>query len=300
MPDYVVAPYVKIMRGTPLAFHGLRHKNSDTLYFIAEADAKVGQLWLGDQLISGNLSEDGSSIGYLSELQDLDVSEVSDGYVLIYNDKTKKWTSKSLKDALKSSVMIGATENSDGEEGFVPAPKAEEHSYFLRGDGTWANPTILSESNIQVFQVIPKEDQSDFDAISEAIGDNSLSNGDIAIIVKDGKRIPYIYNNNEWILLFSSSYQFITSVSDEFEVNQGKLELKEIDSSKIIDLADMLNGYVTQDEYASRERVIDNKITNLADKLNNYVLKEKYDADLEEIRDKLEWHDFFGESEDIN
>lgn len=299
MPDYIVAPYVKIQRGTPLAFYGLKHKRSDTLYFIAEADAKTGQLWLGDQLISGSLNADGSGASYLNELKDLDISGASDGHILIYNEKTKLWTSQPLREALKHCTMIGATEESDGEEGFVPAPKNEERNYFLRGDGTWAEP-IHFASNFQIFQVIPREGQNDFEAIEETVKDKNLANGDIVIVLKDKRRIPYIYHNEDWILLFSPEYQLITSVSDEFEVNQGKLEVKEISSSKITNLADLLNGYVTQEEYATRERNIDNKIENLADKLNNYVLKEKYDADMKDVKDRLTWHSFFGESEDMN
>ena len=33
--------YVKFARGTPAAFSKLTNKNSDTLYFISEADKKV-------------------------------------------------------------------------------------------------------------------------------------------------------------------------------------------------------------------------------------------------------------------
>ena len=37
-----------------------------------------------------------------------------------------------------ASVMEGATDQTDGEEGLVPAPLATDNTKFLRGDGTWA------------------------------------------------------------------------------------------------------------------------------------------------------------------
>jgi hypothetical protein len=38
-------------------------------------------------------------------------------------------------------AMAGATSSADGEQGFVPKPTAGEENLFLRGDGTWGNPT---------------------------------------------------------------------------------------------------------------------------------------------------------------
>jgi hypothetical protein len=65
--------YVRFLRGTPTAFANLAHKELDTLYFISEADAKVGQLWLGDKLITSSVSEDGV-VSYLHALKDVDTS----------------------------------------------------------------------------------------------------------------------------------------------------------------------------------------------------------------------------------
>ena len=39
------------------------------------------------------------------------------------------------------SAMTGATVNADGGAGFAPAPAVAERSKYLRGDGTWAEPT---------------------------------------------------------------------------------------------------------------------------------------------------------------
>ena len=37
--------------------------------------------------------------------------------------------------------MVGATASTDGTGGLVPAPSAGDQNKYLRGDGTWANPT---------------------------------------------------------------------------------------------------------------------------------------------------------------
>lgn len=41
-----------------------------------------------------------------------------------------------------SDVMVGATPDSDGSSGLVPAPKRADVNKFLRADGVWALPTV--------------------------------------------------------------------------------------------------------------------------------------------------------------
>ena len=41
----------------------------------------------------------------------------------------------------KYSVMTGATSDTDGKSGLVPAPKSTNSTQYLRGDGTWSTPT---------------------------------------------------------------------------------------------------------------------------------------------------------------
>lgn len=38
--------------------------------------------------------------------------------------------------------MAGATEQAAGEGGTVPSPNAGDNTKFLRGDGTWARPSM--------------------------------------------------------------------------------------------------------------------------------------------------------------
>ena len=43
---------------------------------------------------------------------------------------------------LLSEVMTGATAQAAGQQGQVPGPAAGDNTKFLRGDGTWAQPSM--------------------------------------------------------------------------------------------------------------------------------------------------------------
>ncbi len=128
--------YVKFLRGTPGAYSALKTKDANTLYFITSAGASVGKLYLGEILVAGNVTPDGTNIvDSLAELIDVNLGGLKSGQVLSYNGE--EWVPVSLPEATKCASMIGATATKDGTEGIVPAPKAGEQNKFLRGDGTW-------------------------------------------------------------------------------------------------------------------------------------------------------------------
>lgn len=83
-----------------------------------------------------------------------------------------------------------------------------------------------------------------------------------------------------------SNLLLITGVNEtEFSIDDGELNLVQINQSKITGLEDALN------EKASKESVnnINNLIKEITDSLNTKVSIEKYDEDLNEIRDILTW-----------
>lgn len=131
-----LANYVKFLRGTPSAYAALTPKDKDTLYFITAVDATVGKLYLGDILVAGNVTADGTNlIDSLGELIDVNLQGLQSGQVLGYNGA--EWIPMSLPEAITVSVMTGATATEDGSSGLVPAPKAGDQDKFLRGDGAW-------------------------------------------------------------------------------------------------------------------------------------------------------------------
>ena len=79
----MAARYVKFLRGTPKAYENLAVKDSDTLYFISEADNLDGILYLGNKRIGGTGD---LSIASIDELKDVLISEgLSDKSLLVYD-----------------------------------------------------------------------------------------------------------------------------------------------------------------------------------------------------------------------
>lgn len=137
-------PYVKFLKGSPAAYANLAEKDSDTLYFITgsnESGVHTGKLYLGETLIAGTTTVDGSElIDTLGELLDVNTAGVVNGQVLGFNGT--EWVPMDLPEAVEISNMVGATAETAGSAGYVPAPAAGDQNKFLRGDGTWAKVDI--------------------------------------------------------------------------------------------------------------------------------------------------------------
>ena len=108
----MATPYVKFFRGTPEAF-AKATKDNDTLYFISASDSNKGTLYLGEKIIVDNINS-------VKDLEDILLTELTDGQLLTYDGAQEKWVNKSIIDAI--GIMIGASENEQGASGLVPAP----------------------------------------------------------------------------------------------------------------------------------------------------------------------------------
>lgn len=126
----MAANYVRFNRGSPEAYANLIKKNSDTLYFVYSSDSDKGSLYLGDRLISGNVSN-------ITDLEDLIITELQDKQILQYDIAQSAWVNKSIRDAI--GIMVGASKDSQGSIGLVPAPGIGQQNLFLKGDGNWAS-----------------------------------------------------------------------------------------------------------------------------------------------------------------
>lgn len=133
----MAANYVRFYRGSPEAYANTK-KNNDTLYFVYGSDSDKGSLYLGDRLISGNISN-------ITDLEDLIITELQDKQILQYDIAQSAWVNKSIREAI--GVMTGATEDAQGSIGLVPAPAAKQQNLFLRGDGVWASPGASSPTD---------------------------------------------------------------------------------------------------------------------------------------------------------
>lgn len=78
---------------------------------------------------------------------------------------------------------------------------------------------------------------------------------------------------------------FISSVNtNQLKVTSGKLEIIEVDQSKITGLEEALNSKVT--EATSNLEI---RIDDITDSLDAFVRKDRYESDIAEIRDILTW-----------
>ena len=128
-------PYVKFQRGTPSAYAACM-KDADTLYFVIAEGASYGKLYLGEILVAGNVTPDGTNIiDSQCELIDVNLQGLKTGQVLGFDGS--KWVPMDLPEAITSSVMKGASADTAGSAGLVPAPQAGDQNKFLRGDGKW-------------------------------------------------------------------------------------------------------------------------------------------------------------------
>lgn len=281
----VMSNYVKFLRGTPTAYHKLTHKDADTLYFVSEADEKVGQLWLGEKLITSHTNPEGV-IDHLSELLDVDIAGAAQGLVLGFDAAKEKWVPMEVNAAIEVSIMKGATETEDGVEGLVPAPKAGEQDYFLRGDGTWA-PINGNENSLGIKVV------DSVDAIKALVGTEDAENYIYLVTAGDVENNKY----DEYIIVGSEveklgaqevnleDYITTTELNEALEtkvsVQEGYSLVSDADIAKIATVKEnaeenyiksVTGDFSVSDEGQLSLNALDiSDVTGLQDKLNNKV-----------------------------
>lgn len=126
-----MANYVKFRKGSLQAYQNLVTKDDDTLYFIIDQDDDNVQLYLGSKLISGGEISDFS----IGNLQDTSIVELADKQILVYDSVRGVWVNTNYRNLIEE--FVGATANSTGISGLVPAPGEGNTNLFLRSDGTW-------------------------------------------------------------------------------------------------------------------------------------------------------------------
>lgn len=143
-PRPLQGQYVAFAKVTTATWKKMQNEDKlkNTLYFVVDGDTDdVGQLYLGETLIA-----DGSGVSQaqLSDLSDVQLKAVSSGDVLVYNLETQVWENVNLSAKIQEQIKVftGATAETDGSTGLVPQPlKNVDVNHYLRGDGTWADPT---------------------------------------------------------------------------------------------------------------------------------------------------------------
>ena len=135
--------YVAFVKATEALWSKMEpsQRLDNVLYFVVDGpDDSIGKLYLGNTLIA-----DGNGITdvRVDNLLDVDIDAINGGDVLMYNMSTSKWENVSLASQIGNLIKVftPASEEKNGTVGLVPAPKAGEQDLYLKGDGSWANPT---------------------------------------------------------------------------------------------------------------------------------------------------------------
>lgn len=134
-PSILSNSYVKFVRTNLEMWNALQSRDGDTLYFVVEQGASNGSLYLGNALIATSIDEGMR----LEDLLDIAFSgDVKADEVLVFDGSN--WVNKNIYDFMPVT-MTGATAEQDGLGGLVPVPVAGKQDKYLRGDGTWEDPT---------------------------------------------------------------------------------------------------------------------------------------------------------------
>lgn len=164
------------MRGTTAAWNNLpvADRNSDTLYFIADAASDEGLLYLGNKLIAGGSSD--TPVIKLDDLSDVVINgnSLGDLSFIVYDHASQTWVNRDPKQL----VFGGASASAMGKAGLVPVPQKGQDNLFLRGDGTWA----AANCSASLYEVTLNDGETHDDAIARITSGSLILNGDIAIV----------------------------------------------------------------------------------------------------------------------
>ena len=271
------ANYVKFVRGQKSYYNNIV-KNSDTLYFIYEnSESTTGELYLGDKKIGTD------SIVNLSSLIS---SVVNDGDLLIYDSTQEDWIPTSLDEAIR--IMTGATANTGGQSGLVPAPSAGDQDKFLRGNGTWAsvNPGTLSVDDTTIeLNSIEKITIKGFDSAPTGSTPQKTNNGLEWVSSPGGvkyKKVTSLSDVTETSTIYLIPNNSGTSNAfDEYMLIDNQPEL--IGNTATVNL----ENYLTKTAFQST-------VANLQDSLNSKVNTSTFNTlsnKVDEIDSKLTWQE---------
>lgn len=194
--------YAKLVRGPMESYQALQVKDDNTLYFVYESSqSPTGQLYLGNKLIGGG-DLGSATVGDLGDI-DINVEELADGMVLVYNTETGKWEATNL-DALafKGAVSPDSTDSSTqglyGSAGLVPAPDPGDENKFLSGSGKWASvePFVASAAQAAVAEAIGDVPET-FDTLKDIIDWLKDDEGGVTSLINRVSALENVDNNTD-------------------------------------------------------------------------------------------------------
>lgn len=184
------------------------------LYFIVDgSDDTIGKLYLGNTLIAdGNGITD---IG-MNKLTDVNISAINGGDVLMYNMSTGKWENVSLASEIGNLIKVftPASADTDGSTGLVPAPAAGQQDLYLKGDGSWANPTEgvaldLSTLKGRVDKLIGTDEGVSVRVIATSIVSDAVSTAIADLVAEAPESFDTLKEIADWIQEHPSTETFV-------------------------------------------------------------------------------------------
>ena len=277
--------FVKFERGSSEVYNRLKGANrldENTLYFIYDKNHPEdgGLLYLGYTLIGGT----GSSVGLnaLSDLTDVDITNVSDASLLWYNQNTGKWEATSPQQVIESTgISIGGnnvTVVDEVPQGSTPQEVLETiqepspgdiaiiagEPFIYDGEG-WQS---LASSNLED-RIIALENQ--FSTIDGRIDEKIADANHLKYKIETSLANIDTTKANNTIFLVPSSDPAVNDAYEEFMYVDGSFErLGALNNVN-------LTGYAT-------ENYVNNAITNLQSNISaDYVLKSTYNSEVGDL-----------------
>ena len=152
--------------------------------------------------------------------------------------------------------FVGATATTDGDNGLVPAPQAGDNTKYLRGDGSWADPTQALQSMVDTL-----------------VGsDTNKSVREIAV-----EETAKIVNNAP------TAFDTLKEIADWISANRNAQDIILLDN-RVDTLEDLINGTFDEND----QRLTNGVVLDLQNLTNNYT---SLSTTVNEIQQTIKWQD---------
>ena len=227
--------YVAFVKATETIWNKMEpsQRLNNVLYFVVDGPSdSIGKLYLGNTLIA-----DGNGVTDVSveSLLDVNISNINGGDVLMYNMSSGKWENVNLASEIGDLITVfsPASAESNGTVGLVPAPKAGDQDLYLKGDGSWANPTeavVLEVAGLKnsVNTLIGPDKGASVRVIATDIALDAASKAVANLVAKAPESFDTLKEIADWIQAHPSTETFtalsnkVTSLDDLVNGNTEK------------------------------------------------------------------------------
>ena len=223
--------YIAFVKATEALWNKMEvsQRLNNVLYFVVDGpDDSIGKLYLGNTLIA-----DGNGITDVSveNLLDVNISNINGGDVLMYNMSSGKWENVNLASEIGDLITVfsPASAEHNGTVGLVPAPQAGQQDLYLKGDGSWANPTeavVLEVARLKtsVDTLIGTDKNVSVRTIATDIASKAASTAVANLVANAPEKFDTLKEIADWIQAHPSTETFVAL------------------SNKVTRLDDLVNG----------------------------------------------------------